>query len=521
MSSSQQTVLIWVNLRKQQRLPLLLVSIVLCSTLWLFGAAVQLDYLADDSYILFRHVLQHSRGLGMIWDKWHPVQAHSSIAWAYLLRLGLYAGFPIEDSARFFGPVFSVLAVLCFTQILWNRLNLPRLVLALFCFVSFPPLVLWSSAGLETSLSLFLSLFFVSLLGAACETETRSHKPFAQLALGVLCGIVSPMIRPDLPLQLLCSVLCLFIFSPRSRRHLPVVVVSLFLGIVVYVAQNRLSFAADVAQPIATKFRIEWQNPLRFARYVLTDAPQLLPMGLLLLWLLKKNWEQQVRRDPLLLLVIGLLAALSIELCLLGGDELSRGRFLCVPAACILIAMFRLLHTVRIAKGQRYGFLLSLFLLSCAQVGWALHKEGDQPCSTWRRAAGLWLATYTTSNFTIAVAPAGYIPYFSDRDTIDLMGLAHPKIGRLPLPRGSAIWGETATEIAIAEGVCAVLLVVCTSPETDPRQWCEHPTLAGMVAALERHAEFGYFAVPIGSEPKLRLAVRKSCLPRIPTLLSQ
>ena len=93
------------------------------------------------------------------------------------------------------------------------------------------------------------------------------------------------------------------------------------------------------------------------------------------------------------------------------------------------------------------------------------------------------------------------------------MGLAHPTIGALPMSRGSELWGQTATEIAIREGVCAVLLVVCDSPAEDPRTGCTHPTLRGMVSALQRHPEYRFYTAPIGVGNPLRLAVRTDCLP--------
>lgn len=512
MSSSQHSVIALAGPRGRPRLSLLLLAIALCSALWLVGAGRRIDYLADDSYILFRHVLNHSRGLGMIWDLWHPVQAHSSILWAYLLRLAMVLGIPIEDGARILGVSFGSGAVLVLTVTLWSKLNLRRLLLAVLLLATFPPLVLWSSAGLETTLALCLGLHFLSVVGRACESRVHPRIRDAELITAVLLGVVSPLVRPDLPLQLLGGLVCLFIWHPRSRSLIPMVGLSCLLGMVVYVALNRSSYGAAVAVPVATKFRIEPRNILRFLRYVQRDAPQLVILGIGLLAVLRKTWQSELCQDPISLLSLGALGSTLIELSLLGGDELSRGRFLIWPYACTLLCLGRLSMAVRIPKGIRSGVMLSLLLLSFAQSAWALEPEGDQPCSVWRRAAGKWIHSHSDPALTIAVAPAGFIPFFADRNTIDLMGLAHPQIGRLKLPRGSVEWGHLATEIAIAEGVCAVLLVVCDSPSEDPRQQCAHPTLQGMVDALVRHPEFRFTEVPIGVGNPLRMAVRSDCL---------
>lgn len=513
MSSSQYSVIALAGPRGRPRLSLLLLAIALFSALWLVVAGRRLDYLADDSYILFRHVLNHSRGLGMIWDSWHPVQAHSSILWAYSLRLLMILGVPIEDSARILGVSFGAGAILVLTISLWSKLNLRRLGLAVLLLATFPPLVLWSSAGLETSLSLCLGLHFLSVVGRACESGVNPRLRDIELVTAVLLGVLSPFVRPDLPLQLLGGLLCLFVWHPRSRSLIPVVGVACVLGIVSYVALSRTSYGAAVAVPVVTKFRIEPRNVLRFFRYVLRDAPQLVLLGVALVTAIRRTWNSDLRQDPLALLSLGALGSTLIELALLGGDELSRGRFLIWPYACLLLCLGRMSMSVRVAKGIRGGMMLSLLLLSFAQGAWALEPEGDQPCSVWRRAAGKWIHSHSDPSLTLAVAPAGFIPFFADRQTVDLMGLAHSQIGRLDLPRGSVAWGSAATELAIAEKVCAVLLVVCDSPAQDPQIHCDHPTLEGMVLALHKHPDYRFLQVPIGVGNPLRMAVRSDCLP--------
>lgn len=512
MSSSQHSVVASAKSGGRRQLPLLLSSILIVVAVWLVAAGRQLDYLADDAYILFRHVLQHRRGLGMIWDVWHPVQAHSSVLWAYLLRLLSSLGLPIEDAARLLGTCFGVLSVLLVTVTLWSTLNLKRLLVAVALLATFPPLVLWSSAGLETTLALCLGLHFVSVVGRACEKSVRPPLQEAELLTAVLLGVVSPLVRPDLPLQLLGGLCCLFIWNARARRLIPVVVVSCMMGILVYIALNRWSYGVSVAVPVATKFRIEPRNVLRFGRYVLHDAPQLVLLWLILAAVLRKTWRSELIQDPVALLSFGTLCATLAELSLLGGDELSRGRFLIWPFACTLLVLGRLVVTVRIPKGTRNGVLLSLLALCVSQSAWALAPEGDAPCSRWRKSAGEWLHSHSAPEATIAVAPAGFIPYFADRKTVDLMGLAHQKIGTLPMVRGSEPWGFAATEIAIAEGTCAILLVVCDSPAEDPRVYCEHPTLRGIASSIKSHPEYGFYRADIGVGNPLRLAVRRDCL---------
>ena len=79
MSSSQHSVIADARTGGRPRLSLLLIAILAVVSSWLVAAGQKLGYLADDSYILFRHVLNHSRGLGMVWDSWHPAVSYTHL----------------------------------------------------------------------------------------------------------------------------------------------------------------------------------------------------------------------------------------------------------------------------------------------------------------------------------------------------------------------------------------------------------------------------------------------------------
>lgn len=471
-------------------------GVFLASLLWLWLCGRALDYVADDALILFRHVKNHAAGLGMVWDRWHPVQAHSSVLWAYGLRLLLGLGIEIEPAARGVGLLAGAGCATAVAVLVRDPLGTWPALLAAAVAATFPPLALWSSAGLETPLAAAIALLCI------VAVERRWS------AVSALLLFCSPFVRPDLPLQLLCGLGLLALASPSARRLVGLLIAAAGLGIAAYVAMNRAHYGAAVALPVATKLRIEPRNLLRFARYAAIFAPQLA-----LLWALLAAQLGRGRRLPASgLFAAGLALGTLAELALLGGDELARGRFLCIPFLATLPALASVLGPLR----DRRWLWAGLALLAL-QLPWALRPEGDRPCSLWREAAGRWLHAHTRPTFTLAVAPAGFIPFYAERDTIDLMGLAHPQISQLPEPRGSEAWGAHATEIAMAEGVCGVVLAVCDSPAEDPRQECPNPTLRGIVAALEKNRGYTFLrsSEKIGGGNPLRIAVRRSCADQI------
>lgn len=477
-----------------------LLFVLLFALSWLGFSAWRLDYVADDAVIVFRHVQNHARGLGMVYDGWQRVQGYSSPLWAWLLRLGLALGVSPSLAARGLGLLS---AVACAGLLAWQHRAMSRRwsCLLLGLVLSFGPLVLWAAAGLETLLATAVTLAFV----ASATHPARALHRFASLL-----AVTSGLVRPDLPLQLLAGLLGVWLIDRSLRTRLTVLLLAAGLGIAVPLLLGRLLYASGLASPIVAKLQIEPRNALRMLRYVFTDAPQLLIPYALALVLFVRDRRAFSLRDRLGL-CIGL-ATLG-ELTLLGGDELARGRFLITPFLLALSAVVSVAARARISLPPVAWVLLWLGVLGQGVV--ALRPEGDRSCGLWRAAAGRWLASHTAQDFPIAVAAAGYTPYYAERPTVDLMGLCHAEIAALPVPRGGKAWGQKATEIAFAQGVCAVVLAVCESPREDPRVWCPHPTLAGMVAALMARDDVVFVQADLGIGNPLRLAVRTRCLSKI------
>lgn len=61
---------------------------------------------------------------------------------------------------------------------------------------------------------------------------------------------------------------------------------------------------------------------------------------------------------------------------------------------------------------------------------------------------GRWLARHTSEDAVVAVGAVGRIPYYSDRVTIDMLGLTDRHIAHLPIPLGSGIPGHEKYDTA-------------------------------------------------------------------------
>jgi hypothetical protein len=146
----------------------------------------------------------------------------------------------------------------------------------------------------------------------------------------------------------------------------------------------------------------------------------------------------------------------------------------------------------------------------------ALQPEGDARCSAWRERAGLWLRDHTAPDFSIAVLPAGFIPYYSERPTADLYGLAHPRIAALRGPRrGTRDYGRAAMAIAHEEQVCSVVMAVCDAALPGPGRTSGHPMILGIADVLAERGGYALAEARLDDGSPLLLAVHDRCRDKV------
>lgn len=478
------------------------------AVLWFALAALVVPYIADDAMILFRHVKHLLEGHGAIWDPILPYEAHSSPLWVFLIAGLAWLGASLPTASVALGIAASSASMALLVAVtrglgpLWLRLGLVAVI------TTNPPVTTWTNAGLEMPLALFVVIAFVASIGRLWRGGSRG----AQAVL-VACCLASAAIRPDLPLQLGACALALCLFPGAPRRALLVGVASIVTGALV-LALWRMGYYGDyIALPQRAKSVIEPINVLRYGRYLLHHSPLMIAVGAAVaaLWL----WRP-MRPRPLELGAILLAGAIMGEHALLGGDELSRGRFTIQPLALLTIALVRPLAALGLPSA-RLGIAIAAILL--AQVALSLRPlpDGDHLCGAWREEVGLWLAAHTTEDFSIASVSAGYIPYYAERPAVDLMGLTHPEMARLDVVRGTPEYGREVAHIAAGDGVCGFIVPVCGSvaDPTCPLPPHPHKLMTGIRLYLESSPDYRPARVELESKRHLILYVRESCAGRI------
>ena len=220
-------------------------------------------------------------------------------------------------------------AVLVLTVTLWASSTCAGCCWLCCCSQRFPWCV-GTTLAPGTTLALCLGLHFLSVVGRACEAGSIHGFAMQELITAVLLRRRKSACASGLAASALGDCLSVYLASALAAySHGRPVVLAEWSSMSRSIGHR---MANAVAVPVATKFRIEPRNILRFLRYVQRDAPQLVILGIGLLAVLRKTWQSELCQDPAALL--GARWARRLSSFPSGGDELSRGRFLIWPYAC-------------------------------------------------------------------------------------------------------------------------------------------------------------------------------------------
>jgi hypothetical protein len=174
---------------------------------WAFSPAT-----VDDAYISFRYAKNLADGLGLVFNPGERVEGYTNLLWTLLLSLPIRLGLDPELSARALGWLSTVAAA----WVLWSHLARLQLVgrgAAMLLLLSSPALALWSGAGLETTL--FLFLWLTSRVCISREADGRSQAVTGLTLLGlVLC-------RPDGVIPALVGVWACWKRDRMNSEHAP------------------------------------------------------------------------------------------------------------------------------------------------------------------------------------------------------------------------------------------------------------------------------------------------------------
>ncbi len=413
--------------------------------------------LVDDAMVSMRYAHHLAQGYGIVWNVGEkPVEGFTNPAWM-LLMAALHS---LRIPASKISMVVMVVAAGILLMNGWVVYRICELLrprsryaplIAVTITAFYFPLVFWSLRGMEVG-----ALTLLTGAGVLVALEFTDGRRRCSSALLGLLFFLALLVRLDALLQI--SVILIYLIartkSDRRGAGMPLLIVVLTLiGILWF---QRVYFGDFLPNTFYQKVvgtspeeRIK-NGLLVFNQYATRDTLLFVLSVAAAMWVYK---DMRSRETALLACLFLVQCAYSIWV---GGDyaeaEVGAANRFIAQGMPFLILLFSLaadcfmtdvaaahetsdLSNPRLQSWVSVGVALGVLLVVSGQpwINWAIDNAPLLKSDIRRVKIGLAIAEYTSPTATIAVHAAGQIPYYSDRRTIDLLGLNDRVIAKGPV----------------------------------------------------------------------------------------
>jgi arabinofuranosyltransferase len=409
--------------------------------------------LVDDAMVSMRYAQHLAQGYGLVWNPGQaPVEGFTNPGWTLWMAALHLLGMP-KATISLAVMASSALVLLALA---WCAHEICRTIgpesryapaIAAGITALYYPLIFWSLRGMEVGLlSLLMGLSLLSAL------RWGGNRVLAFAAAGCFAAL-AVVVRLDAALQ--ASIVAGYA-AWIGRRHLPAALipaVATILAVLAVLTLQRSYFGDYLPNTYYLKIsgaslfvRLKY-GLVAFYQHAGTDT--LFPVALCLTTLLL---YKDLRKPTTAVLGMLFLAQCAYSIWV-GGDYAepevdAANRFIAqgMPFLFILVGLCcdRLFSDLSILRNRgrspapgvtstATAVLVLLVISGKSWANWTVDNAALLKADIRRVRAGLAIADQTAAQAVIAVHAAGQIPYYSDRHTIDLLGLNDPVIARGPL----------------------------------------------------------------------------------------
>jgi arabinofuranosyltransferase len=481
---------------------------LVCLALFLALAWRFFDHTVDDAFISYRYARNLAEGRGLVWNTGQRVEGYTDFLWVVTLAGAIAAGLDAELTSKLLGLAAGAGTLALVVRAAPRPTSRPELVwLAPVLLAVSPPFAAWATGGLETAL--FALLVTATVLVALPAAEGGALSPGS----GLLAAGAA-LTRPEgTGVALLVAGLLAALRRVRARElvRFGLVFLALFAPYFVW----RWSYYGDLL-PNTFYAKVGWSGAqlVRGLRYVdgylrETGYWILMPcLGLL--------FSRQRARA---ILLGGAALGYTAYVVGVGGDGLPMYRFLVpvLPLWFLLVADGAEAALDRIGARRGLRAAAALFGVAlCAGSAWPAFQgpsahylaQDRREVGAWKEI-GLWFAAHARETDSIAVIPAGAIPYFSRLRALDMLGMNDRTIAHSPardVGQGQAGHEKYDVDYVLAQKPTYIVIgVYGLSPAAVPPQQLVRPDYPaergllqspGLAASYELrlgHAESGWF----------------------------
>jgi len=428
----------------------IVLSLVVVAAAYWGGSRFLGTGLVDDSFIFLRYAKNFAHGLGPVFNPGERVEGYTSPLWLAMLSVIALTGANLARASELLSAslgLATLLLVLLTGRATGARGIAAALFAALFLATN-PPYVFWTWSGMDTALFtlLFTATFFLFL--DQMDDDRR-------MTGAGICFSLATLARPDM-LALFPVYVSALVLLNRHRRALIPAKLLTFVAPLSLVVLHGLWRFAYYGSPLPNTFYAKADVPLanligkglKYDGHFFFAYQMYFWIGLGVTALLYDRDRRSVRAR---LLGAAVTAVWFAYVAVMGGDHFPSFRFF-VPLLPLLASLSagsvsRLLSGAAEAPWKSVtagaAALLTVPFLNLSIYQLQGRERGREELALARSWAdtGLWLRRHTPERTTLAAVVVGAIPFYSQRDTIDLIGLTDAHIARhgkvyLPDPVG-------------------------------------------------------------------------------------
>jgi hypothetical protein len=397
------------------------------------------SFTLDDAYITLRYSKHLAEGYGIVWNiGTDPVEGYTSFLWMIIGVIPHSIDLPPVTFMKIFGVVSTVLTIIViYGYGRFRSINRWILIIGSAQIAVSPAVAVLSVQGMETTTAMLLVLFIT--ISAIEVIRNYSTKWAVAMNIALLTGMLT---RPDLVVFGIVLEVGLAALLYRQNRITDLKYLTLigflmvFLPGIVYMLSRYMYFGYIFPNAFYIKSGFSVRGPIEVFEFVMLLTGPVLFLTLATSLLYTRSRKVMVKMSPLFLAIVSFL---SIYLYITPIQGFLYRFLMPVFPATILILMLtlnqsklemgdidirswpimRISMAVLIISGL---FVYPLFTLDDAHSDTDLRTGGD------RVEMGQALESTADEDYKMFVSESGALPYFSEWQAVDWLGLNNEQI---------------------------------------------------------------------------------------------
>jgi len=436
----------------------LYILIFICLCVFLRLVSSPLRNVSDDAFISFRYAKHFAEGKGLVFNGGERVEGYTNFLWVLLMAAGYKAGFemgPFSQALSTLCAALLVLAVGLFSKSFFGNLRFRYASYIGPALLALNPLF-WEHIGTGLETLLFALLLFLSIV----TYMNHGRKAGLPYLTGLLLGLAY-LTRPEAVLWICCYIGIDVLETAWDRKNISerARAIAAYTCVFALIAGAhfvwRIGYYGDwLPNTYYVKGTSNWVWGKIHTRAFLRSTGSL-PLVAVFggLFILRKKWAVCIS------VLISLFLFHNVRI---GGDIILTGRFLFPVLPLIYLLIQELLRLTMVASSDAqeasrfraamalcFQVLVVVLFLSGVVREWKVAREeteNSRSAKSFARFYANCIKEYTRPDDTIAVVSAGILPYYSERQTIDMLGLNDRHIARNGILDKSCFIGHQKTD---------------------------------------------------------------------------